>query len=74
MLTGVETWIKESPLLVMFFAKQWHYSWSSKKQSCIALSTIEAEFIACSITVQEVVWIKRIMEHLGVIGRPMDRP
>ena len=25
-------------------------SWSNKKQSCIALSTIEAKFIACSAT------------------------
>jgi len=47
-------------------------SWSSKKQTCIALSTMEAEFIACSTAVQEVVWLKRFMEHLGIIGRPMD--
>jgi len=47
-------------------------SWSSKKQTCIALSTMEAEFIACSTAVQEVVWLKKFMEHLGIIGRQMD--
>lgn len=30
-------------------------SWSSKKQTCVALSTMEAEYIACSASVQEVV-------------------
>ena len=30
-------------------------SWSSKKQSCIALSTMEAEFVALSGTAQEAV-------------------
>ena len=47
-------------------------SWSSKKQTCIALSTMEVEFIACSTAIQKVVRLKRFMEHLGIIGRPMD--
>ena len=33
---------------------------------------METEFIACSTTVQEVVWQKRFMEHLRIIGRTMD--
>ncbi|OMO58188.1 Integrase, catalytic core [Corchorus capsularis] len=41
-------------------------TWSSKKQSCIALSTMEAEFIACSAAVQEAVWLKRFLGSLGV--------
>ena len=28
-------------------------SWCSKKQTCIALSTMEAEYVACSTVVQE---------------------
>ncbi|KAK9098657.1 hypothetical protein Syun_025702 [Stephania yunnanensis] len=40
-------------------------SWSSKKQSCIALSTMEAEFVACSAAVQEAVWLRRFLSHLG---------
>ena len=34
-------------------------TWSSKKQPCIALSTIEAEYVACLATVQEAIWLKR---------------
>ena len=33
-------------------------SWSSKKQSCIALSTMEAEYVAYSSAI-EVVWLRR---------------
>ena len=36
-------------------------SWSSKKQSCIALSTMEAEYIACSSTLQEAIWLRRFL-------------
>ena len=41
-------------------------SWSSKKQSCIALSTMEAEYVACSSTVQEAIWLKRFLKHLEI--------
>ena len=41
-------------------------SWSSKKQTCIALSMMEAEFVALSVTVQEGVWLKRFVDHLRV--------
>lgn len=36
-------------------------SWTSKKQSCTALSTMEAEFVTCSATKQEVVWLRRFL-------------
>ncbi|XP_070002703.1 secreted RxLR effector protein 161-like [Nicotiana sylvestris] len=41
-------------------------SWKSKKQTCIALSTMEAEFVDCASTVQEAVWLKRFFEHLNI--------
>ena len=47
-------------------------SWSSKKQSCIALSTMEAEFVAFSAAVQEALWLKRFLDHLGVIANVAD--
>ena len=43
-------------------------SWCSKKKTCITLSTMEAEFIACSATVQEVVWLRRFFGNLGIQG------
>ena len=42
-------------------------SWSSKKQTCTALSTMEAEFVACSTTVREAVWLRRFYEDLNVV-------
>ena len=37
-------------------------SWRRKKQTCIALSTIEIKFFSCSI-----VWLRRIMQILGIV-------
>lgn len=42
-------------------------SWSSKKQKCVVLSTMESEYIACSATVQEVVWLWRFLESLNLV-------
>ena len=42
-------------------------SWRSKKQTCIALSTMEAKFFACSVAVQEVIWLRRIIQSLGIV-------
>ncbi|XP_054797612.1 secreted RxLR effector protein 161-like [Prosopis cineraria] len=39
--------------------------WSSKKQTCIALHSMEAKFVACTAVVQEAMWLKRFIEHLG---------
>jgi hypothetical protein len=41
--------------------------WRSKKQSCIALSTIEVDYVACSATTQDVVWLKNFLYHLKII-------
>ena len=39
----------------------------SKKYTYIALTTIEAEYVACSITVQEAVWLKRFMQCFDIM-------
>ena len=38
--------------------------WSSKKQSIVTLSTIEAEFVAASSCTCQAIWLKRILEEL----------
>ena len=43
-------------------------SWRSKKQSCVALSTAEAEYMALSSAAQEAVWLQEL------IGDINDRP
>uniref|UniRef100_A0A2N9HH17 Integrase catalytic domain-containing protein n=1 Tax=Fagus sylvatica TaxID=28930 RepID=A0A2N9HH17_FAGSY len=47
-------------------------SWCSKKQSCIALSTMESEYVACSAAVQEAVWLRRFLQCLGVTAHAED--
>jgi hypothetical protein len=42
-------------------------TWSSKKQPCIALSTMEAEYIACFAAVQEAIWLMRFLQHLEIV-------
>ncbi len=40
-------------------------SWKSKRQSVIALSSAEAEFVAASAMVQEVIYTCRFLDNLG---------
>ena len=39
-------------------------SWKSSKQSCVALSTAEAEYVALSAAAQESVWLQQLMSDL----------
>ena len=40
---------------------------SSKKQSCIDLSTMEAKYVVCSSAIKEAVWLRRFLQHLKII-------
>lgn len=46
-------------------------SWSSRKQSCITLSSTEAEYVALSEACQESKWLRQLMEDLG---EPLTQP
>ena len=41
-------------------------SWCNKKQTCVALSMMESEYVTCATVVQEVVWLKRFLQCLGI--------
>ena len=41
-------------------------SWSSRKQSCVALSTAEAEYMALASATQEAVWLHRLAADMLV--------
>jgi hypothetical protein len=41
-------------------------SWSSKQQTMVTLSTLEAEFIACSNAMREVVLLRSLLESIQV--------
>ena len=40
-------------------------SWRSKKQTCVALSTAEAEYIALASAAQEALWMRRLSTELS---------
>ncbi|KAF2349144.1 hypothetical protein FHG87_020101 [Trinorchestia longiramus] len=47
-------------------------TWRSVKQSCVALSTAEAEYVALAGTAQEAIWLKQLLDDLEFkTGGPM---
>ena len=42
-------------------------SWMSKKQSVVALSTTEAEYMAATHASKEVVWLHRLCSSIGLV-------
>ena len=46
--------------------------WSSKKQSCVALSTMEAEYVACSAATQDAVWLRSFLQHLEIFKSALE--
>ena len=38
----------------------------SKKHTYVSLSTMESEYVACASAVQEAIWLKRFLQHLGI--------
>jgi hypothetical protein len=40
-------------------------SWHSRRQTCVALSTTESEFIAASDGTKEAIWLRRLYTELG---------
>ena len=39
--------------------------WQCKTQTVVALSTLEAEYIACSDAVREAIWVRRLLQDIG---------
>ena len=42
-------------------------SWTSKKQSVVALSSTEAEYVAASLACQEAIWLRALLEDIGFV-------
>ena len=45
-------------------------SWQSRLQKCVALSTIEVEYIAATEACKELLWMKRFVRNIRLI-QPM---
>ena len=46
--------------------------WRSKKLSCMALSIIEVEYVACPAATQDIIWLKSFLNHLKIIKSASD--
>ena len=44
--------------------------WKSKKQTCVATSTCEAEYIACCLAAKEAIWLSRLLADLKNSANP----
>ncbi len=44
-------------------------SWASKKQSTIALSSTEVEYMACTHATKEVLWLRRFLGEVGYMQK-----
>eukprot|EP00961_Rhodomonas_salina_P076425 1026382-Rhodomonas_salina.1 len=42
-------------------------SWKSKRQSCVTLSSAEAEFVAASVCCQEIVYLRNLLRDLDMV-------
>ena len=51
-------------LFLFFYLRTETFSWSSKKQQVVALSTIEDEYMAITSVACQVVWLHRMLSEL----------
>jgi ribonuclease HI len=47
-------------------------SWTSKRQSSVALSSAEAEYMAITETAKEILWLRYLLAE--IIGHELDEP
>lgn len=40
-------------------------SWASRRQDCVSLSSMEAEYVALGETCQDVLWLRRLLSDIG---------
>jgi hypothetical protein len=55
---------RKSTTSFVFYMEDTTFTWSSKKQSIVTLSTCEAEYIATTSCVCNSIWLRRILKEL----------
>jgi len=56
---------RKSTTRFVFFMGDTSFTWSSKKQSIITLSSCEAEYIAVNSAICHLIWLRNMLKHLG---------
>ncbi|MBE2321243.1 Ty1/Copia family ribonuclease HI, partial [Solirubrobacter sp. CPCC 204708] len=51
----------------VFFLGNTAFTWSSKKQAIVTLSSCEAEYVAASSTVCHGIWLRNVLKYLGIL-------
>jgi len=54
-----------------FFIGDTSFTWSSKKQLIVMLSSCEAEYVVVNSVVCHLIWLKNMLKHLGF---PQENP
>jgi len=69
---GVEIWMKEKAQQdLFFFMGDTSFTWISKKQSIVTLSSCEAEYVAANSAVCHSIWLRNMLKYLGF---PQENP
>ena len=55
----------------VFFMGDTSFTWSSKKQSILTLSSCEAEYVAANLVVCHLIWLRNMLKFLGF---PQESP
>ena len=42
-------------------------AWQSKQQTTVAVSTMEAEYMAAFGAIQELIWLKGVLKEIGIL-------
>lgn len=56
---------KRSTSVVLLMLNEAPIVWKSSKQSTVATSTTNAEFVSASVTSSEIIWTRQFLEELG---------
>ena len=64
---GTDTLDHKSILGYIFQLAGGPVAWSSKKQTSVALSSMEAEYVAMSHCVREALWLRNLLDELGLL-------
>ena len=63
---GRRYWWSKSMFWYLFRIGNATVSWGCKKQSCVALSTAEVEYMSLTLTAKEGIWLNRLLAELQI--------